>query len=182
MYGPRDRNTLPRVVKALQARRVSLLGPGDNLLNILHAADGAAAAILAANHPGAIGRAYNISSSGEITQQKLLDLLTDLLGLPRVTRHFPFWLAFRLGLLSEIIGHAIRLRRPPHITRYGVSLVGRSTRFSTARARSELGWQPRLSIEEGLPETLAWFRQEGSTLGGVDERQFPASGAPAHGS
>jgi nucleoside-diphosphate-sugar epimerase len=160
MYGPRDRNTLPRVVKALRAGRVKLLGTGDNLLNILHAADAATGAILAANHDDLIGQAYNLSSSGEITQRKLLDLLTDLLGLPRITKHMPFQPAFWIGFVSEVIGHLIRLKRPPHITRYGVSLVGRSTGFSTEKARTQLGWQPRVSIGDGLRETLDWFRLE----------------------
>src|SRR5262249_34442620 len=156
MYGPRDRNTLPRVVKALRAGRVKLLGTGDNLLNVLHAADAATGAILAANHPDAVGQAYNLSSSGEITQRQLLDLLTDLLDLPRITKHIPLRLAFWVGFLSEVIGHAIHLKPPPHITRYGVSLVGRSTRFSTAKARSQLGWRPRIGIQQGLRETLEW--------------------------
>jgi nucleoside-diphosphate-sugar epimerase len=158
MYGPRDRNTLPRVVKALQAGRVKLLGDGDNLLNILHAADAAQGAILAANAPQAVGQAYNLSSSGEITQRQLLDLLTDLLGLPRITRHIRFRLAFGVGLLSEVIGHLIRLKRPPYITRYGVSLVGRSTGFSTAKARSYLGWKPQVNVQDGMRETLQWFQ------------------------
>jgi len=164
MYGPRDRNSLPRVVKALRAGRVKLLGSGDNLLNVLHAADAAQGAILAADHPSSIGEAYNLSSSGEITQRKLLDLLTDLLGLPRITKRMPFRPAFWIGFLSEVIGHIIRIKRPPHITRYGVSLVGRSTAFSTAKARTQLGWKPRVSIEDGLYEALEWFRQQESML------------------
>jgi nucleoside-diphosphate-sugar epimerase len=161
MYGPRDRNTLPRVVKALRAGRVKLLGSGDNLLNVLHASDAATGAILAANHDFAVGQAYNLSSSGEITQRRLLNLLTDLLGMPRITKHMPFRPAFWLGFLSEVIGHMIRLKRPPHITRYGVSLVGRSTGFSTAKARSELGWEPSIRIEDGMRETLGWFKANG---------------------
>src|SRR5262249_18046087 len=39
LYGPRDRNTLPRVLKALRAGRAAIVGTGDNLLNIIHAAD-----------------------------------------------------------------------------------------------------------------------------------------------
>jgi dTDP-glucose 4,6-dehydratase len=29
-----------------------------------------------------------------------------------------------------------------------------------ARARSLLGWEPRVSLEEGLPATLAYFRKK----------------------
>ncbi|HZT80349.1 MAG TPA: NAD-dependent epimerase/dehydratase family protein [Gemmataceae bacterium] len=157
IYGPRDRNSLPRVFKALRAGRVSLIGTGDNLLNIVHAADVAEGAVRAANHPGARGEAYNLSSEGEITQRELLDTLTDLLGMPRVTRGYPFRMAFAIGFLSEVIGHLIRIRRPPHITRYAVSLIGRPTRFSTAKAREQLGWRPQVPVREGLRQALEWY-------------------------
>jgi nucleoside-diphosphate-sugar epimerase len=157
MYGPRDRNTLPRAVKAIEVGRVSLMGSGENMLNILHAGDVAAGAILAASSPAAIGQAYNFASTGEITQRQLLDLLTDLLGKPRVRWRVPYRVAYWTGFLSEVIGRLIFLKRPPYITRYAVSLIGRPTLFSTAKARAQLGWQPRIGIQEGLRETLAWY-------------------------
>ena len=156
IYGPRDRNSLPRLVKALGAGRIRLVGRGDNLLNIVYAGDVAEGAIRAAGTPAAAGQAYNFSSAGEVTQRQLLDLLTDALGRPRVTRRLPLCLAFSLGFLSELIGRAIRLRRPPHITRYAIGLIGRPTQFSTAKARAELGWQPRVCVEEGLRRALEW--------------------------
>ncbi len=158
MYGPRDRNTLPRVLTAIRAGRVSLIGSGDNLLNIIHAADVAEGVILAANHSAARGQAYNLSSEGELTQRQLLDTLSDLLGVPRITRRIPYRLAFWVGFASEVVGHLIRIRRPPYITRYAVSLIGRPTRFSTAKARTQLGWKPRIAIQEGLRQTLDWYR------------------------
>ena len=158
MYGPRDRNTVPRVLKALQAGRVKLIGPGDNLINVVHVADAAAGAILAANHPESRGQAYNFSSEGELTQREFIDLITEGLHLPRVEKHIPFWFAFRLGLFSEVVGHLIRLRRPPHITRYAVSLIGRPTQFSIAKARNQLGWRPQVAAGEGLRATLEWYR------------------------
>lgn len=170
IYGPRDRTTLPRLLKALAAGRVSLIGGGDNFLNLVYVADVADGAIRAANHPGAVGRAYNLSSEGELTQRQFLDALTDQLGMPRIRRRIPFRVAFWLGWASELIGHAIRLRRPPHITRYAVSLVGRPTQFSTARARTELGWQPRVTAAEGLRRTLTWYR---NTLGPAGKLHEP---------
>jgi nucleoside-diphosphate-sugar epimerase len=157
IYGPRDRTTLPRVLKALDAGRVALLGSGDNLLNIVYAGDVAEGAILAANHPSAKGQAYNLSSEGEITQRDFLDLLADVLHRSRIRRRAPYWLAFYGGFLSEAVGRAIRLRRPPHMTRYAVALIGRSTRFSITKAREQLGWQPRVGVQEGVRRTIEWY-------------------------
>jgi nucleoside-diphosphate-sugar epimerase len=154
IYGPRDRNSLPRFFKALSAGRVAITGRGDNLLNVIYAGDVAEGAILAANNPGAVGRAYNLSSDGEATQQQFLNMLTDALGQPRITRHVSFRLAFAGAYLGEIIARIIRLHRSPHITRYAVALIGRSTRFSSERAKTELGWRPHTSIAEGLRMTL----------------------------
>jgi nucleoside-diphosphate-sugar epimerase len=158
MYGPRDRNALPRLFKALLARRVRLIGDGNNLMNLIYAADVADAAIRAANLPTAIGEAYNLSSAGEITQRQFFDALTDMLALPRLKRRVRFGTAFWVGWISELVGHAIRLQRPPHITRYGVSLFGRSTQFSVEKARRQLGWEPRVAAPEGLRRTLEWYR------------------------
>jgi nucleoside-diphosphate-sugar epimerase len=157
MYGPRDRTTLPRILKALAAGRVGIIGKGDNLLNIIYVGDIARGAILAANAPVAAGRAYNLASAGDITQREFLDALTEALGVARIRRHFPYRIAFWGGFLAEIIARVIRLRRPPHISRYVVALVGRSTRFSSARARTELGWQPVVPPLEGLRQTLEWY-------------------------
>ena len=101
LYGPRDRVTIPRVVKALQELRVPIIGPGDNLLNIIYAGDVATGAILAAKHPAAQGQAYNLCSTGEITQCDLLNSLTDTLKLPRVHKHVPYWLALRFAFVQE---------------------------------------------------------------------------------
>jgi nucleoside-diphosphate-sugar epimerase len=71
-----------------------------------------------------------------------------------------------VGWVSELIGCAIRIKRPPHVTRYGVSLVGRPTQFSIARARTDLGWQPRVGAMEGLRRTLDWYQESESALAG----------------
>jgi nucleoside-diphosphate-sugar epimerase len=160
IYGPRDRTTLPRVLKALDAGRVAIVGDGKNLLNVVYAADVAEGAILAANHPQAKRQAYNLSSEGEISQSDFLDLLADELSRPRIKSHVSYRFAFWGGFFSELIGRLIRLRRPPHLTRYAVALIGRSTRFSITKAREQLGWQPRVGIREGIRRTLEWYEKE----------------------
>jgi nucleoside-diphosphate-sugar epimerase len=38
-------------------------------------------------------------------------------------------------------------------------LIGRPTRFSTERARTQLGWSQRVDVVDGVRETLDWYYQ-----------------------
>jgi nucleoside-diphosphate-sugar epimerase len=159
IYGPRDRVTVPRVVAALRAGGVSTIGTGENRLNIIYAGDVADGAILAASHPDAVGQAYHLSSAGEVTQRALGDVLTTALGLAPITRRIPFRLAFWGAFALEALGRVLRRPTPPTITRHVISLLGRPTRFSIEKARTRLGWQPRVGVEEGLRRSLEWLRE-----------------------
>lgn len=159
LYGVRDRSMLPRAMKALAAGRVALIGSGDNQLNLVYAGDVAEGAVRAANAPAALRRAYNLTSPGEISQREFLDLLTTELGIPPVRRRVPYRLAYWGGLFSEIVGKLIRIQRSPHLTRHGIGLMGRSTRFSSRRAHDELGWRPAMPIQKGLRLALDWQKQ-----------------------
>jgi nucleoside-diphosphate-sugar epimerase len=157
MYGPRDYNSFPRVIRTLRRGAGFIVGPGDNRLNIVHAADVAEGMLRAAGHPGAVGQAYNLSSQGDVTQMEFLNALSDALHLKRIRRHIPFRFAFTGAFLAELVGRIVRRRRPPILTRYAVSLIGRSTRFRIDKAREQLGWQPKIHPFEGLKDTLAWY-------------------------
>jgi nucleoside-diphosphate-sugar epimerase len=157
LYGPRDRVTIPRVIPALLQKRAPIIGAGENYLNIIYAGDVAAGIILAANHPDAMGQAYNVCSEGEVKQKDLLNALTDALSLPRVTKHVPYWLAIRYAFVLEAIAKLLRRSKPPTITRRAIYLIGRSTQYSTEKARTQLGWKPQVNIVEGVRRTLEWF-------------------------
>ena len=167
IYGPRDRISMPRVVPVLRSGKAPIIGSGENLLNIIYAGDVAAGAILAANHPGAVGQTYNLSSRGEVTQRKLVDTLCDALGLPRVSKRVPFFLAWQMAFWSEFFAKLLMKKKPPRITRRAIYLIGRPPLFSIDKARTELGWEPRMPIEEGVRQTLDWL------LAGEKKAQVP---------
>jgi 2-alkyl-3-oxoalkanoate reductase len=157
LYGPRDRVTIPRVIPALLSQRVPIIGSGENYLNIIYAADVARGAILAANHPNAVGQAYNLCSVGEVKQIDLVNALTDALSIPRLTKHVPYGLAIRFAFLQEAWKRLIGSKAPPRITRRAIYLIGRSTAYSTEKAEKQLGWKRQVGIREGIQRTLEWF-------------------------
>ncbi len=157
LYGPRDRVTIPRVIPALLGKRVPIIGSGENYLNIIYAADVARGTILAANHSQGVGQAYNLCSVGEVKQIDLLNALTDALSLPRVTKHVPYGLAIRWAFVLECMKRLVFAKKPPTITRRAIYLIGRSTQYSTEKARTQLGWKPEVNIQDGVRRTLEWF-------------------------
>lgn len=157
IYGPRDRTTIARLVEMLRAGRAKILGAGDNRLNVVYAGNIAEAAITAAAMPQASGEAFNCSNDGEITQQQYFDLLAAALGAPPVRRRVPYRLAYFAGFVLECVGHLVRSRKPPFITRYAVWLMGRRSFFSADKARRVLNWQPTVTYEVGIPLTVQWY-------------------------
>ncbi len=160
LYGPRDRATIFRLSRLLHEGKIKILGDGENRLNVVYAGNVAEAAILAADSDRAIGQAYNCCNDGEMKQMQWMNLLARELGAPPVTRHVPYRLAYTIAFFLECIGHALKSKKPPMITRYAVWLMGRRCYFSADKARRELNWQATVSYEEGAKRTIAWLREQ----------------------
>lgn len=158
LYGERDRTTTARLVHRLERGQMQIIGRGDNPLSAIYAGEVASAAITAAERPEAAGRAYNITDQGPITQRAFFALWAEAVGVPPARRRKPYGLVFAAALGMEAAWKLARSPRPPLITRYATWLMGRDVRYSTERARSELGWSPRLSYAESIEQTVSWWR------------------------
>lgn len=157
IYGERDRVTIGRLYQMIKHERAKILGRGDNRLNVVYAGNIAEAAITAAGRADCNGEAFNCSNDGVITQQAYFDLLARAIGAPPVTRHVPYGVAYRAGFVLECLGHLLRTRKPPFVTRYAVWLMGRRSYFSAEKARRMLNWQPTVTYEVGVPNTVRWY-------------------------
>mgnify|MGYP006273557623 CR=1 FL=1 len=155
-FGPRDRTTLPRVLAAFGNGKIAQVGDGSNKLNVLYAGDVANAVVRAGASDKSVGKAYNISNPGELTQKEFLGYLADSLGFPRVKKSYGINMAYIAGYMAELIGKTTLLGRPPHITRYSVALMLRSNQFSIQRAKADLGWEPKTLLKQAVDNTLAW--------------------------
>jgi len=159
LYGPRDRASMPRLIRAIRAGKGKLVGDGANRLNLTYAGNEAEGCILAATNDKALGQSYNLSNDGVITQAEYLNRMARCLGVPPVTKKVPYRVAWSAAFMMELFGHLFRTKRPPLVTRYVVWLMGRRCFFSCEKARSELGWQPTVGYEEGIERSVKWCLQ-----------------------
>ncbi|MGW0555415.1 dTDP-glucose 4,6-dehydratase [Streptomyces sp. NPDC002926] len=131
-YGPyqHPEKVIPLfVTNLLEGRRVPLYGDGRNVREWLHVDDHCRGIHLVLNH-GKPGEIYNIGGGNEYTNLALTEKLLELTGAgEEMIRRVP--------------------DRKAHDLRYSID---------ESKIRERLGYAPLTGFEEGLAETVAWYR------------------------
>ncbi len=155
IYGPGDRSLLPRLVAAARAGRLPQIGDGQNAIELTYVSD-AVGAILLALERGQAGRVpYTVTGGQAVRLWDAIRTLLTRLGVSSRLPALPLWAA--LPLASGMEFAAGITGREPHLTRYTVNLLARTQTYEIFRARTELGYAPQVSFEDGLERTLqAW--------------------------
>lgn len=165
LYGPGDLTILPRLIEANGRTGVPLIGGGEALIDLTYVDDAVRALKLAAFAPAELSdgaRIYNISGGAPIALAAAAGLLFAKLGRPLRGKKLSFAAAYALASLME---SAARLRPSggePMLTRALVGMLGSSQTLDIGAARSGLGYEPLVGIEEGLDRFVEWWTgQEG---------------------
>ena len=108
LYGPRDRASMPRMIRAIRAGKAKLIGDGSNRLNLTYAGNEAEGCILAATAEKALGQTYNLSNDGVITQAEYINGIAKCIGCKPVTKAVPYKVAYSAAFLMELFGHMFR--------------------------------------------------------------------------
>jgi nucleoside-diphosphate-sugar epimerase len=159
IWGPGDPHFLPRfAARARRGRLVLPHAPGKRI-DTVYVDNAARAHLLAldALAPGspAAGRAYFITQDEPVTVTRWVNALLDAAGLPPVTRHVPARLA-RLGAAAVEYGYRLaRVRAQPPLTRLAAVQATTSHWFDISAARRDLGYEPRISMADGLARLAA---------------------------
>jgi len=135
-FGPRQsaRAVIPTIITQCLTGNVVRLGnlaPTRDLNYVSNTVDGF---ILAAEVPEAIGRTINLGSGREIS-------IGDL-----------------AKLIIRLVGRSIEIESEEERVRPVASEVDRLLADNTL-ARTVLGWEPAISLEEGLERTIEWVQQ-----------------------
>ncbi|PYE56555.1 NAD-dependent epimerase/dehydratase family protein [Deinococcus yavapaiensis] len=159
IFGPGDNAILPRVVRALRAGRLPIVGDGRTLVDLTFVDDAAEALVLCATRDAAIGRTYNVTGGDVRELWPLLFALCDRLGLAKPKRRLSKRAAWNLGHTLERVAAATGGWEPP-LTRYTVTVLSTSLTLDISAVRGELGYRPTVSVDEGL-ERYAQALEEG---------------------
>jgi len=159
IWGPGDRHLVPRVLARARAGRLRLVGGGAALVDSTYVDNAVDAHLLAADalagRRPAAGRAYFVSNGEPRPMRALLGGILRAGGLPEERRSVPEPLAYALGALLEGWHALRRSEEEPVMTRFVARQLGRAHWFDIGAARRDLGYRPRVSLDEGLERLAA---------------------------
>jgi nucleoside-diphosphate-sugar epimerase len=160
VYGPRDRAMLPRLADRLKERSVIYIARGRYALNTTYVGNLADAVLLAIDSPNAVGEVFNITDGEFVSKRKFFETVADGLGLkrPRSFPPVPVWLARAMANWRESVFRKKNKPHPPRITQAQLKFAGLNLDFSIAKARTRLGYSPRVHFDEGMRQAIEWFR------------------------
>jgi len=123
------------ILNALAGRPIPVYGAGENVRDWLFVEDHADALLLVLRR-GAVGRSYNIGGQNE---RRNIDLVRTICAILDVKRPAARPHAGLITLVAD---------RPGHDARYAID---------ASRIRTELGWQPSVTLDQGLERTVQWY-------------------------
>ena len=158
IYGPGDRRLL-KLFRGVARRRWITLGGGEIYYHLTFIDDLVDGFRLCGTHPAAANRTYILAGGEVTTLNALVALVADVAEVPVPARHLPVWPFWTAGALCEAICGPLGIEPP--IFRRRVDFFTKSRAFDITRARTEIGFAPRVGLREGIRRTLDWYRTEG---------------------
>lgn len=164
IFGPGDTRFFPAIMgRAKSGKLKAYVGDASKLSDFTYVDNLVDGLLRAADRltPGSpvAGQAYFVTNGDPRPFWEFVGKVLDGLGLARPTFRVPYPIAFSAAAVREGID---RLRGVPtseeSLTRFTIRYLTTHHYFSIEKAKRDLGFQPTVSIEEGIQRTLASLR------------------------
>jgi len=162
LFGPWDQTLMPRIQRVMSQGAIPIMRGGSIKLDLTYIDNAVEVVWLALTKP--LPRSVNIYNVSNGEPRELLDLLNRMaheFGLPLRTRKVPWPL---VNVVARGLEIAARLSgcNEPLLTRYSAGVLAFSQTLDLSALRNELGWQPLVSIDEGIRRHARWWKDQQS--------------------
>ncbi len=169
IWGPGDNHLVPRILARARAGKLRRVGPGTNKVDSIYIDNAADAHLLAADRlaPGApiAGKIYFLSNGEPLELSSLINGILAAGKLPPMQRSVSVGVARVVGRCLETAYRVFRIAGEPVMTRFLAEELGTAHWFDISQAKRDLGYSPKVSIDEGLKRLSAWLDSPQPELG-----------------
>ncbi|MGA1873839.1 MAG: NAD-dependent epimerase/dehydratase family protein [Thermoplasmatota archaeon] len=161
IWGPGDTHLIPAIIERAKKGGITRIGKGENVADMVYVDNAADAHILAdralRDNPNCRGRAFFISNDDPQNVWDFIDKLISLGGGKPVGRSVPTKLALVGAFFTEVFYKTFIRGREPPLSRFLVRELSTSHWYDISAAKKELGFEPDISMEEGLRRLKIWL-------------------------
>ncbi len=154
IWGPGDQHLIPRLLARARQGQLRQVGDGQNLIDAVFVENAAQAHLLAADRlvPGAglCGRTYFISNGEPVNCWRWINEILALYDVPPITRQISYRAAYAAGAMLEGLWTLLGRTDEPQMTRFLAAQLATSHYFNISAARRDLGYEPRVSMADGM--------------------------------
>lgn len=149
VWGPGDQAILPDLRAAVNGGAFAWIGSGTARISTTHV-DNLVDGLLLALERGRPGEVYYITDEDPQVLRSFLTRYAATAGIVLPDRSFPRPLVDVVAFVVEGLWRLLAPSRKPPLTRFGTASLSRDMWIRSDKARRELGYEPRVTIEEGL--------------------------------
>ena len=160
VFGPRDNKLIPRLSDRLGKGQFMFVGSGKNKINAVYIENLTDAIISAARSQKAIGQKYNVTNDSGMTLEGLVLNIVNIWKFDTPKKHIPKFMAYLVCSVLTAFARLTKAKEPPYITKTRIKFLSLNLDFDIAKTKSDLEYNPRVSIEEGLARTKKWMENE----------------------
>lgn len=159
IYGPGDPERFSMIYKRVATGTFPMFGNGKTLYHPLYI-DNLVDALVLAMEPGkGLGEAYLIADEEYVEIEDLVQRVAKAMGRQVKIPHYPVWPVVAAGHVMETLCKPFKVT-PPIFPRR-VDWFRQNRAFRIDKAKRDLGYAPRVPLDEGLRLTYEWYKAEG---------------------
>ncbi|HEY0361592.1 MAG TPA: NAD-dependent epimerase/dehydratase family protein [Solirubrobacteraceae bacterium] len=151
VWGRGDTTLLPAMAEMVRAGRFAWVGGGRQRTSTTHVENAVEGLVLAAQR-GAPGGIYFVTDGRPVVFRDFVTRLIETQGVTPTGRSVPAPVANAVATVGETAWRLLPLPGRPPLTRLAVWLSALEATIDITRARTELGYTPVRTIDEGLEE------------------------------
>ncbi len=163
IWGPEDRQFIPRLFEKSGAGKLRILGSSANRVDCIYV-DNAAKAHLQAfaqlllNPAPVEGKTYFISQGVPIPIAELINQLLGTGDFPPVNKRLSPGIARFAGRFFEMVYRIFRISAEPPLTLFLAQQLSTAHWYDISAARRDFGYEGEISLEQGMKLLRTWVR------------------------
>lgn len=164
IWGPKDPHLIPRIVERAKKGQLRLVGDGKNLVDSVYIDNAVLGHMLALKHLSTEspinGKVYFITNGEPLPIADLINKILNSAGLQPVTSKVSPGVAYAAGAAMEFAYSLTKRKDEPRMTRFVARELSCIHWFDISAAKQDLGYNPKVSIDEGMSRLKAWFQKK----------------------